>query len=76
MTADVRRVVSYSYRDVKNINLDTFRADLAESKLFQCSDDLDADTAPVDGSARTDQTYGQTMRQERLSLVVARSSEG
>ena len=44
LTAESPSVVSYSYRDVKNINLDTFRADLAESKLFQCSDDLDADT--------------------------------
>ena len=37
-----RTVVSFSYRDTKTINLAAFRADLAQTKLFQCSDDLDA----------------------------------
>ena len=38
------RVVSYSYRNVKSINLDKFRDDLSQSKLLQCFDDPDADS--------------------------------
>ena len=35
-------VVSFSYRDIKKINLDAFRDDLAQSQPFGCTDDLDA----------------------------------
>ena len=42
LAAERPTVVSFSYRDTKTINLAAFRADLAQTKLFQCSDDLDA----------------------------------
>ena len=42
LTVEHPLVVSFSYCDVKKIDLAAFRADLAQSKLLQCSDDLDA----------------------------------
>jgi len=44
LTVERPSIVSFSYRDVKKIDLAAFRADLAQSKLLQCSDDLDANT--------------------------------
>ena len=44
LASEQPRVVSYSYRDVNGIDLDTFRYDLTRSKLLQCSDDTAADT--------------------------------
>ena len=42
LTVERPSIVSFSYRDVQKIDLAAFRADLAQSKLLQCSDDLDA----------------------------------
>jgi len=44
LAADRPSVTSFFYRDIKKINMDAFRAELTQSKLLQCSDDLDANT--------------------------------
>jgi len=75
-------VVSFSYRDVKKIDLAAFRADLAQSKLLQCSDDLDANAyaelmndelRQLMDKPRAHQAQGKTAQEKRLSVVIVGS---